>query len=520
MGGKVVPHGGSRARVLAHLEDVLASPSLQRAERQAEILRVLVDAALAGRGVHGRELALAVYGRADEGSIHALKQAVHNLRRSLALHYAGLASAPAVRFELSERGYVVQIAGAEPRPPTTTPSGPRAWWRSWGLLLPVVAAAAVVAAVGLWPSRPRPGPANTEQVSVPVSTDRQGSAPEDWTGTPDRSSGGEKSGAVPPQEHLQVATLDSGTDHPVVAVARMPPGKPGEGVLSAFDGRSRELLDSLLLPHFPGRRPPEKLHFGSHAVPCLFHLGPFGAHALDGDGERNDLVLGLSMSTGPDVNYPSQILVVEFAGRWRLRRSYWTIGSSDPHLVRDFDGDGRAEILVRGHNNDWNEGVLVILRPDEPDGRTPFGPDRKIFEEVAQLPENGLVLRFPRTKLSLDPDYRTARGVVKSVDADVFPAPRFVVTVGDVAPYPFRDDDVAGDLDFDLSLDREEFAVTFKPYDFYRVEMRRLFPEESPADYADALGAQVQYWDGSEPVPRWRTLTPAALRKLLGRPAA
>ena len=137
------------------------------------------------------------------------------------------------------------------------------------------------------------------------------------------------------------------------------------------------------------------------------------------------------------------------------------------------DRDGNAEIVLRGMNNDYNDAMLVILKLDEPDGRTPLGPRRKIFREIETLEENGLIIRFPRTVLSVYDPSRSLRASVNSIDLGQFPD-RFLVTVGDFNPVVLGPGELNARIRFDLNLNREEIRVNFLDYDFYLAEIKKM----------------------------------------------
>ena len=531
--------GASRNHALEHLEKVLASPSFRRAGMQAAVLRALLEAALEGDEPTGRELARKVYGRDNEASLQALRQTVRNVRRSLDLYYAGLPSPTQVRFEFSSPGYNLRVLEqGQVQQIDKTPRRGLAGRLILAILLMggVIVATAMIASL-FWPD---PFPARVEtRDGLPVVVDARGREINEWT---ERLQGGldldlqvlRHEGQTPAElakNLLRSAILTPGGvgQYPRVAVADMTTDEPGEGQLLLFDGRDGREIDSLPLPYFPDLPDTVTLHFDEEGpTPSHFYVSDFEVSDLDGDGQH-ELVLGLTIGSGMDPNYPTQLIALDVDdGKWVVRRNYWAAGNMAIELIQDLDRDGNAEIVLRGMNNDYNDGMLVILKLDEPDGRTPLGPRRKIFREIENLEENGLIIRFPRTVLSVYDPSRSLRASVNSIDLGQFPD-RFLVTVGDFNPVVLGPGELNARIRFDLDLTREEIRVNFLDYDFYLAEMKKMIALGDLEDkwhimetkrldeYGKYLATQVLYWDGSEPDPEWKQLTPARLKTVLGR---
>ncbi len=528
--------------IFRHLEEVLASETFRRASTQAQVLRALVQASLESREPSARELVQAVYGKDTESYQHALRQAVYALRGSLERYYGSLQTPQTVRFELAERGYtlrIIQHSDSSGNVRRLRSVAPQARLFRWPVLGALGLAALAVPSAAIWQlSRPEPIPARIEiRGGLPTLLDGNGREVAWWAqvlgvkSPLDLEPPGHEHRGWPElgERSVPAAVLDSqaGGDTPSVVLAKVTPMKPGESRLLLLDGRSGKTIASIGLPYFPNSPTPQTLHFSeeeggewaSHP-----HVGAMGLRDFDGDNRHDDLLLSLLL---PPL-YPTQILALSMDQSLRVRRNYWTDGNIEVVLVEDLDGDGKAELVLRGTNNDFQQAMLVILRLDEPDGRTPEKGRRPVFREIQDLPQNGLVILFPRTPVGLDPALHTPRAWVRSISGR--PGSKgFLVMVDDVSPSPQQPGETQWKIQFDLSPNREEIGVTFLDYDFYLAHMKkligagtikdrwRILETDTLDEYGRDLSLQVMYWDGSEPKPEWRQLTTEKLKEVLSR---
>jgi hypothetical protein len=153
---KPVLEAGQVARVREQLDRVAASPGFSNSQRKTQLLRYLVEAALAGRGGEVNEYAIGldVFERPasfDPRIDSTVRAEVSRFRAKLKEYYAGPGSKDAVWIDLGSRGYAATFifrdheevsAAAAPEPVALeTPARPKKGFR----LIAVLAAAAVVA---------------------------------------------------------------------------------------------------------------------------------------------------------------------------------------------------------------------------------------------------------------------------------------------------------------------------------------------------------------------------------------
>jgi hypothetical protein len=532
--------GEGERLIRGHLEEIASSDEFRRAERQVEILRALVAVSLRGNEPTAREIATRVYGRGDDGSIHALKQSMHNLRRSLALYYSRLETPPAVRFDPGDRGYALRIL-RHPAPQTarrmTSRFIPGRRTAAVLIVLSLVVVTAVV--IGGWWNRPR-FPASVQVVEGwPILVDEDGvqvTSPswepflkprfveEAWAYKP-RGWDDERYLA----SILRVAVLErSEKQSPQVIVLHLPQHEPGLGRLYLVDGATGTELGSLALPYLPHAADVRELHYITDppgpAVFQLFHMQPAD---LDGAGRLDELVVNLRIRGDQNPGFASQILALDFSEGIQVRRDYWTAGHVDLRLLRDFDSDGKVEFVLAGTNNDYQKAVVVVLSIDEPDGRTRTGDLHRYFEEIADLDENGIILRFPRTPVSESREYATFRPVVSKITYSASP-PSFTVLVRDTYGGKLADRGEEGRLKFILPFDGGDVVASLDSYDFYLRELPLLWPERFPPGASSAeitkeldryqreLASKVEIWDGGAQDRAWRKLTAERLANALG----
>ncbi len=534
-----------REAVLNHLGEIQCSARFSHARIQLKMLEVLVDAALNGEDIEsGWHLAEKVYGNepAFDGSevfYNRTKSTLSSLRLMLARYYAELSEPPAIWFELPDRGFKLRLVSDEERMEAPSRASILQRWAVWGLC--IVIALAFTGLGVWWFAGPRSLPANVStRDGFPILLDRNGREIISekwsrllWNGTnidPVGQGHQLRSRDILAGMHVKADVVESGSAAAdvAVAIATFLPEEPVGGELLLLDGRTAEKIDSLPLPYFHDRQPKPILRFGGEEgdLSADFHLESLSSYDLDGDNRKSELIVCINMAD----HYPSQLLAIDASDGLTVLRNYWSAGHSNNPMISDINGDGRKEIIISGTNNDFQQAFVAILRPGQPDGRTPIGPRKKVFEEIEGLEENGFLLRFPRTAVGKDPDSRTPRGYAR-VSEKTSPDGKFVVEVRDVNPVPPRGpDETERIIQFDLSPDLEEVKVNFNAdYDFYETEMERLIASGRVVDrwnimrtgrleeYEADLATQVEYWDGSEPNPEWRPFTPRDLQRFLER---
>ncbi len=115
---------GQMAQVREQLNRIAASPGFSNSQRKTQLLRYLVDAALAGRGGEVNEYAIGldVFERPasfDPRIDSTVRAEVSRFRGKLKEYYAGPGSQDAVWIDLGSRGYAATFVFRDPEPPAT-----------------------------------------------------------------------------------------------------------------------------------------------------------------------------------------------------------------------------------------------------------------------------------------------------------------------------------------------------------------------------------------------------------------
>lgn len=163
-GSAMLPPGVDAARMRDEVERIAVSPAFRSSKRTCQLLRHVVECALAGNieDLKERRIGAEVFGRAadyDTNSDHIVRSVAGEVRRRLAQYYAQGGVDSEVRIELLAGSYVPQFRLARDVAPVALPiahetakptSRAARWW--------IVAAAVVVAAIVLWTVRRDGGP--------------------------------------------------------------------------------------------------------------------------------------------------------------------------------------------------------------------------------------------------------------------------------------------------------------------------------------------------------------------------
>lgn len=160
MAQAIVPTlAGSAGEILAHLEEVLASPPFRSSQRSCQFLQHIVATTLEGRGelLKERLIGERIFGRPpdyDTGQDSIVRVKANEVRRRLAQYYDLHPGAP-LRIELSAGSYVAQFHSAHaPVEGSGAPAPRPARSRMW--IGAAVAGLVSIAALGM--ALPRPSP--------------------------------------------------------------------------------------------------------------------------------------------------------------------------------------------------------------------------------------------------------------------------------------------------------------------------------------------------------------------------
>ncbi len=160
-----LPENPDREQVLAELERILASSYFRNKERPPQILKYIVEKALAGEKVKEIDIGREVCERPDfDPKIDALvRVAVKDIRDDLGKYYANEGRGNPLRIELPPKTYVpvftlipptVRIISDPPlspeKPAPVTGASPRPFWRSQLFLAGVIFIAGAALAAYLW----------------------------------------------------------------------------------------------------------------------------------------------------------------------------------------------------------------------------------------------------------------------------------------------------------------------------------------------------------------------------------
>ena len=530
-----------------HLQSLVESPVLNRAPAQVKALAAMVDAACEGREQSGADLAQAVYGRADESYVRAVRQLARELRLKLPLAYEAGRHYP-MRFELHPHHYAVRIVVngaaaviAEPIAPevilSPEPPRPRIAFRVGIAVLAVTVGLGAIGAIA-WNGRGTPrlvAPARIETSGGEVTFLDASGKP--LTGWRERviGLGGFQSRETAPgwgmHEWADAVILEEppGIEPRLAAVTCDPftPGLCALHLLAADGGRELSRLD---LPKLPsGVAKTERLHEeeGETFVPDWV-ASSIDRADRDGDGVRDEIIVALRSRR----LFPTQILGLDYDGSWRVLADYWNMGTADAVALPDLDGDGRDEILAYGENNSYQRGFVTVL-PSAigfPIGaRSPDGYRLARIAEVERYPYGGVTFQFPFTDLARDQQEKRLRNPVMSVQWDRREA-ALNVSVEDAATNPETGE--RWQVAFRLTSGATPSSAFMIEYDSAFSRLRSLIAEgrledrwnvessQRLTDYGRELASRIQVWDAREPKPAWRPIRNGELGSVFPRAQA
>jgi len=176
---------------------------------------------------------------------------------------------------------------------------------------------------------------------------------------------------------------------------------------------------------------------------------------------------------------PAQFVILDFEKR--ILGEYWNFGQLADYEVIDIGRDGRKEIAVVGTNNEYDQGCLIILDPENVRGTSPQSPACAF----SGMPEGTAryYLRFATTEI--DP-ILFSRGVISQVKA-IGKADIRAETGSSLIYYDFED-----------TLDPPQITLTDALSHAYREALRKnqiLQPLDKAALH-HKLSEGVLYFDG------------------------
>lgn len=153
-----------------------------------------------------------------------------------------------------------------------------------------------------------------------------------------------------------------------------------EGELICFNHRGKELW------RFKAGR---EIRFGSTLYNNDYRIHGFDTCDINNDGQLEIFVSCLHMP-----NWPTQI--VSLSPQGKLLGEYWHSGHLGDMVFKDFDNDGRIEIILTGLNNEYARGCLVVFEASNLKGSSPQIKDEFRCFELGPGSEEFYIL-FPRT---------------------------------------------------------------------------------------------------------------------------
>jgi hypothetical protein len=117
-----------------------------------------------------------------------------------------------------------------------------------------------------------------------------------------------------------------------------------------------------------------EVRVGEKSFPADFRIDGFDVIDLDEDGVFEILIISHAKE-----QYPTRVLILDQSPR--TRGEYWHAGQLSDYVLRDFDRDGRPELLLSGQNNEYEKPCLVMLDPLRMTGGSPQGSDFRFADK-------------------------------------------------------------------------------------------------------------------------------------------
>jgi hypothetical protein len=114
---------------------------------------------------------------------------------------------------------------------------------------------------------------------------------------------------------------------------------------------------------------------------------------LDNKGTPEIVVIG-----GHIPYFPSYLVVLDINGN--IHGEFWNSGYMEDVVFKDFNGDGRKEVVVSGVNNEYKQGFLAVFDSNDIRGASPQQDERYICRDFEPSSAK-FYIRFPRTDVDL-----------------------------------------------------------------------------------------------------------------------
>jgi len=213
---------------------------------------------------------------------------------------------------------------------------------------------------------------------------------------------------------------------------------------------------------------------GGQPFSADYRIGGFDTFDL-GQDDRSEVILFATHK--PD--FPCQLVVLSADGR--QLGEYWNPGHINDFNFADLNGDGRAELIICGVNNEYGRGFLAIFSAARISGTSPQVHEEFRFKDLKSGSENFYVL-IPRT------------------DADAGDYP--VDACNSVSLLENKEISVSSarsglyyEFSFGLEPLRVRTSHTFQVLHKKAVEANKVTSVLSPAYYED-LKKRILFWDG------------------------
>jgi len=225
--------------------------------------------------------------------------------------------------------------------------------------------------------------------------------------------------------------------------------------------------------------------FGDELMDDYYTTNIILAHDFDHDGIKELLVVFNNYPW-----YPCRLVIMDL--NKNILKEYWNSGYIDQVELVDIDYDGDKEILFTGTNNDYDQGVLGVLKYPYIYGHSP--QDDSSYVPVG-IPSGSqkYYLRFPWLGkfLELSDGNRSSASRIADLNNGML---RVVISSG-----LKKGGDIFYRLNYNMSFFDCIFGDGFLSY-YYTTYGNQLF-EDFPKDFIEEQFKRIEYWDGD----RWTT---------------